>query len=128
MTGACVVACSGPPHCRGGAKRRLAELGRVLKLSKERYVAAYDISLIYAALGETDDTFLWLDRAVADRSTLMVFLAQDPMLECVPRRSAVRSAGRAHRGLSSEVSTSWNCRSTNGLYSAKVRRERSVNL
>ncbi len=57
----------------------LAELDRVLKLSKERYVPAYDIALIYAALGDTENAFMWLDRAVEDRSTLMVFLAQDPM-------------------------------------------------
>lgn len=59
----------------------LAELDRVLKLSKERYVAAYDIALIYAALADTENTFLWLERATEDRSTLMVFLAQDPMFE-----------------------------------------------
>jgi tetratricopeptide (TPR) repeat protein len=70
----------------------LVELDRVLKLSKERYVAAYDIALIYAALGDTENTFLWLDRAVEDRSTPMV---------CRP---AVCCAGRAHRGLSSAVS------------------------
>lgn len=63
---------------RGAA---LAELDRVLKLSKERYVAAYDIALIYAALGDTENTFLWLERALEDRSTLMVFLAQDPMFD-----------------------------------------------
>jgi len=61
----------------------LAELDRVLKLSKERYVAAYDIALIYAALGDTENTFLWLDRAVEDRSTMMVFLAQDPMFDAL---------------------------------------------
>jgi tetratricopeptide (TPR) repeat protein len=59
----------------------LAELDRVLKLSKERYVAAYDIALIYAALADTENTFLWLERAVEDRSTLMVFLAQDSMFD-----------------------------------------------
>jgi len=59
----------------------LTELDRVLKLSKERYVPAYDIALIYAALGDTENTFLWLDRAVEDRSTLLVLLAQDPMLD-----------------------------------------------
>lgn len=61
----------------------LVELDRVLKLSKERYVAAYDIALIYAALGDTENTFLWLDRAVEDRSTLINFLAQDPMLDAL---------------------------------------------
>jgi DNA-binding winged helix-turn-helix (wHTH) protein/TolB-like protein/Tfp pilus assembly protein PilF len=59
----------------------LAELDRVLKLSKERYVAAYDIAMIYAALADTENTFLWLERAMEDRSTLMVFLAQDPMFD-----------------------------------------------
>jgi tetratricopeptide (TPR) repeat protein len=59
----------------------LAELDRVLKLSKERYVPAYDIALIYAALADTEKTFLWLERAMDDRSTLMVFLAQDPMFD-----------------------------------------------
>jgi DNA-binding winged helix-turn-helix (wHTH) protein/TolB-like protein/tetratricopeptide (TPR) repeat protein len=59
----------------------LAELDRVLKLSKERYVPANDIAMIYAALADTENTFLWLERAVEDRSPLMVFLAQDPMFE-----------------------------------------------
>jgi DNA-binding winged helix-turn-helix (wHTH) protein/TolB-like protein len=59
----------------------LAELDRVLKFSKERYVPAYDIALIYAALADTENTFKWLDRAVEDRSTLMVFLARDPMFD-----------------------------------------------
>jgi DNA-binding winged helix-turn-helix (wHTH) protein/TolB-like protein/Tfp pilus assembly protein PilF len=59
----------------------LAELDRVLKLSKQRYVPAYDIALIYAALADTENTFAWLERAVEDRSTLMVFLARDPMFE-----------------------------------------------
>ncbi|HKS55906.1 MAG TPA: winged helix-turn-helix domain-containing protein [Steroidobacteraceae bacterium] len=73
----------------------LAELDRVLKLSKERYVPAYDIALIYAALKDTGQTFLWLDRAVEDRSTLMVFLAQDPMFDAY--HSDPRWAGLVQR-------------------------------
>jgi DNA-binding winged helix-turn-helix (wHTH) protein/TolB-like protein len=59
----------------------LVELERVLKLSKERYVAGYDIALIYAALADTENTFAWLERAMEDRSTMINFLAQDPMFE-----------------------------------------------
>jgi len=55
----------------------------VLGLSKERYVAAYDIALIYAALGDTQNTFAWLERAVEDRSTLINFLAVDPMFDAL---------------------------------------------
>ena len=58
----------------------MTELDRVLKLSKERYVAAYDIALIHAALADAEKTFLWLERAMEDRSTLINFVAQDPML------------------------------------------------
>jgi hypothetical protein len=57
------------------------ELDRVLKLSKERYVAGYDIALIYAALADTENTFAWLERAMEDRSTMISFLAQDPMFD-----------------------------------------------
>ncbi len=77
---------------RDGAQAALAELDRVLKLSKERYVAAYDIALIYAALADTENAFLWLERALEDRSTLINFLAQDPMLDALhgdPRLAAL---------------------------------------
>jgi len=57
-----------------------AELDRVLALSKERYVAAYDIAMIYVVLGDKESAFQWLERAVEDRSTPISFLAQDPAL------------------------------------------------
>lgn len=66
---------------RNGEAR--AELDRVLERSKQHYVAAYDIALIYAALAETDNTFLWLERAMEDRSTLLVFLAQEPIFDAL---------------------------------------------
>ena len=61
----------------GRREAALAELERVLKLSKERYVAAYDIALIYVALADTENAFLWLGRAMEDRSTGIGQLAQD---------------------------------------------------
>ena len=73
----------------------LVELDRVLKLSKERYVPAYDVAMIYAALGETQSTFSWLERAMEDRSTMMVFLAQDPMFDAY--HSDPRWAGLVQR-------------------------------
>ena len=67
----------------GRHEEALVELDRVLKLSKQRYVAAYDIALIYAALADTENAFLWLERAMEDRSTLINFLAQDPTLDAL---------------------------------------------
>ena len=55
------------------------ELARVMALSERRYVAAYDIALIHAALADRESAFLWLERAIQDRSTLLVFLAHEPM-------------------------------------------------
>ena len=67
----------------GRREEALAELDRLLELSKERYVAAYDIALIHAALADTEKAFLWLERAMEDRSTQLAFLAQEPMLDAL---------------------------------------------
>jgi DNA-binding winged helix-turn-helix (wHTH) protein/TolB-like protein/Tfp pilus assembly protein PilF len=87
----------------GRRAEALAELDRVLKLSKQRYVAAYDIALIYAALADTENAFLWLERAMEDRSTLINFLAQDPMFDALhadPRfATLVQRIGIYHRVL-----------------------------
>jgi tetratricopeptide (TPR) repeat protein len=87
----------------GRREAALVELDRVLRLSKERYVAAYDIALIYAALADTENTFLWLERAMEDRSTQMCLLAQDPMFDAVhadPRfASLVQRIGIYRRAL-----------------------------
>jgi DNA-binding winged helix-turn-helix (wHTH) protein/TolB-like protein/Tfp pilus assembly protein PilF len=69
-----------------------AELDRVLELSKKRYVAAYDVALIYAALGDRENAFQWLERAIEDRSTPVSFLARDPALAALhgdPRFAAL---------------------------------------
>jgi DNA-binding winged helix-turn-helix (wHTH) protein/TolB-like protein/tetratricopeptide (TPR) repeat protein len=68
------------------------ELARLLELSKRRYVAAFDVALVYAALDDHANALLWLERAMQDRSTLLVFLAQEPMLAALrhePRFAAL---------------------------------------
>jgi DNA-binding winged helix-turn-helix (wHTH) protein/TolB-like protein/Tfp pilus assembly protein PilF len=67
----------------GRRAEALAELDRLLKLSKERYVSAFDIALIHAALADTENTFLWLERALEDRATQLAFLAQEPMFDAL---------------------------------------------
>ncbi len=46
----------------------------------QQYVPPYAIGLVYAGLGEKDQAFRWLQKAVEDRSTSMVFLRSDPEL------------------------------------------------
>jgi DNA-binding winged helix-turn-helix (wHTH) protein/TolB-like protein/tetratricopeptide (TPR) repeat protein len=58
-----------------------AELERVLALSKQRYISAYDIGMIYAALHDADNTFLWMNRAVDERATAVGSISRDPLLD-----------------------------------------------
>lgn len=58
-----------------------AELARVLKLSSERYVSAYDIASIYAGLGDADNALRWLDRALEQRAATLGFVAQNPIYD-----------------------------------------------
>jgi serine/threonine-protein kinase len=43
-------------------------LGRLQALSSQRYVPAMSSARVYAALGQKDQAFVWLERAYADRS------------------------------------------------------------
>lgn len=66
------------------------ELERLQALSKQRYVSAYDIATIHAALGETDETFDWLGRAFEERSQLIGWLPWDAVFDGI--RSDARYA------------------------------------
>ena len=57
------------------AQRVLAELK---ELSQRRYVSPYGIAMIYAALGDKEQAFQWLERANDERNTELVFLRVDP--------------------------------------------------
>jgi TolB-like protein/Tfp pilus assembly protein PilF len=46
------------------------ERDRILALSRQRYVPAYDIAVIHASLGDDETALAWLDKAVEERSTL----------------------------------------------------------
>jgi tetratricopeptide (TPR) repeat protein len=53
-------------------------LDRLIRRSKNRYVPAYGIALIYVGLGERDHVLEWLQRAYDERSTSMAYLKVDP--------------------------------------------------
>ena len=63
----------------------IVELG---ERARERYVAPYDLAMVYAGLGRKDDAFEWLEKACQDRSIWLVFLNVMPMF------SALRSDAR----------------------------------
>ncbi len=60
----------------------------LLERARRSYVSPFDIALIYAALGEKDTAFAWMAKAVAERSTWLVYSKWEPRLD--PLRSDPR--------------------------------------
>ncbi|MCI0356614.1 MAG: protein kinase [Acidobacteria bacterium] len=71
-------------HAHAAANRRSeaqAILQQLSALSKQRYVPSYPIAAIYAALGQKDEAFAWLERAYDERDSWMDYLGTDPRLD-----------------------------------------------
>ena len=66
----------------------LEVLAQLTELSTQRYVSPYDVALIYAALGQTDEAFRWLEKAYDDRVEWMIYTNVDPRLD--PLRTDAR--------------------------------------
>jgi DNA-binding winged helix-turn-helix (wHTH) protein/tetratricopeptide (TPR) repeat protein len=56
-------------------------LADMTKRSRDEFVPAFSIALLYIGLGERDRAMDWLERAYQDRSTYMVYAKVDPLLE-----------------------------------------------
>ena len=67
----------------------------LLERARQSYVSPFDIALIYAALGEKDTAFAWMAKAVAERSTWLVYSKWEPRLD--PLRSDPRFQDLLHR-------------------------------
>ena len=57
-------------------------LDKLREISSKRYVAPYNVAVIYSGLGDKDAAFDWLNRAYSDRSYLLaVYLSTDSRLD-----------------------------------------------
>ena len=63
---------------REESQKLLAEL---LELSKQRYVSPASVAVVYAALGDKDQAFAWLDKADKARDLLLVRIKVDPRFD-----------------------------------------------
>ena len=71
-------------HAYAAASRRSeaeAILQQLSVLSKQRYVPSYPIATIYAALGQKEEAFSWLEKAYEERDSWMDYLGLDPRLD-----------------------------------------------
>lgn len=78
----------------GNTRQARAVLQSLQSRVRRQYVPAYAIALIYSGFGDKDQAFRWLQSAVGDRSTSMVFLRGDP--ELANLRSDPRFAQLSH--------------------------------
>jgi serine/threonine protein kinase/tetratricopeptide (TPR) repeat protein len=67
----------------GQHEQARALLADLVDASRTRYISPYDIALIHAALGDTNEAIAQLELALEDRSAWMVFLNVDPRLEAL---------------------------------------------
>jgi DNA-binding winged helix-turn-helix (wHTH) protein/TolB-like protein/Flp pilus assembly protein TadD len=65
---------------RNEARKAVASLQ---EMAKRRKVSRYNIALIYAALGQLDQAFEWLEKATADHSLQTIDLRFDPQLDAL---------------------------------------------
>jgi len=62
-----------------GNRREAAKtLSELEALSKQRFITAYGVALVYAGMGEKDKSFEWLKKAFDERSHWLVWLRLDP--------------------------------------------------
>ena len=88
----------------GRRQEALAELERLMTLSRERYVSAYDIAIIHVSLGNSNEAFAWLDRAIDERAMPLVVLRFDPAFDQIrddPRMTGVMARLAASAGSAS---------------------------
>ena len=67
----------------GKADQARALLKRLDELSREKYVTPYGKALVWAGLGDRNQAFSWLNKAIADRSHWLVWLKIDPRWDAI---------------------------------------------
>jgi serine/threonine-protein kinase len=56
-------------------------LAELREMAKRRYVSPYLLAVVYAGLGDRDQTFAWLEKAYQDRSFFLIWLKVEPRFD-----------------------------------------------
>jgi hypothetical protein len=73
----------------------MSKLNELQEISKQRYVSSASIAMTYAALGDKDQAFAWLEKADKAHDALLARLKVDPRFDIL--RSDPRFADLARR-------------------------------
>ncbi|MEK7829755.1 MAG: tetratricopeptide repeat protein [Acidobacteriota bacterium] len=74
------------------ARRLLSE---IIANPAQHKVPAYDLAIVYAGLGDRENAFAWLEKALQERSEYLIFLRVEPRLD--PLHSDQRFASLLNR-------------------------------
>lgn len=76
------IASLGHAHAASGDKAAaLKTLKKLNELAKEGKMSPYQLALVHAGLGQKDQAFESLDKALLEKSTLLVYLKMDPRFD-----------------------------------------------
>ena len=76
------IAANGYIAGRQGRKQEADKhLQTLLELRRTSFVPAYYVALLYTGVGDRDNAFAWLDRAVEERSGYLMEIHVDPMFD-----------------------------------------------
>lgn len=77
-----ILAMLGHGYAVSGKRREAEEvLNRLVNLSKDKYVSAYDWAMIYLGLGDIYGAFEWLEKAYEEPSQYLTYMKVDPRLD-----------------------------------------------
>jgi tetratricopeptide (TPR) repeat protein len=72
----------GHDYARSGRRAEARKiLDRLLQRSKGAYVSPAQIAMLYGALGERDRAFAWLDKACAERDSMLTVAGVEPLFD-----------------------------------------------
>ena len=55
-------------------------LGALREIMRARYVSPYLVAIVHAGLGDTEQTFEWLEKAYKERAYWLFFIQVDPRM------------------------------------------------
>ena len=81
----------------GRRDRAQKVLDELKQLSRRRYVAPFDIAVIYIGLGDKEQAFEWLEKAYQDHSHWLLWLKVDPRFDSIHGDSRYQDLRRRMR-------------------------------
>ncbi|HXG68716.1 MAG TPA: protein kinase, partial [Blastocatellia bacterium] len=86
-----MIAALGHAYAVAGRKAEARQtLDELLEWSKRNWVPSYDLAVVYTGLGDAEQAFAWLEKAIVERNEYLCYLGVDPRFD--PLRADPRFA------------------------------------